>query len=498
MRKSVVFLLAGALFCLAGVAAAAPAQEIVLYPLGAQVRAEETLPVKNGEVSFLLPSGAEVDSLMIALDKGTVANRRTEQVAVEDTAAVAALRGKVAEARAGAAALEGESASVKARIALWTKGIQPQDGSLSELEKLDAAMPERLKKLYVQAAALEPQLAKAREEAKRLERELADYGASAGGIRVIAQVGDSSGSVRVRYAYGLSGCGWSPVYRFDAEPEAGVVRFAQQAEIRQSTGQDWKDVRLTLASGNPGGVQPDELPLWRMRKIEPQARNGAQSEMVMAAPGMLMKSSAPIAVRETETFAAWELGTRSVPAGKPMLLELAQGEWKATFVRLARPGYGEKAAWLTAELRLPQAVDLPQGEAQYLVEGLPVGSGVFALSGDSKDLFFGQDSRVRVDMKQDVRQSGSKGLVGKRQTRVWKWVLEVANNHTQPVTVRVEDPEPQSADERIDVKLVAKPAPVVKNHVVTWTLNVPALGKSLIDYTVEASAPEDMPFTEGR
>ena len=76
-------------------------------------------------------------------------------------------------------------------------------------------------------------------------------------------------------------------------------------------------------------------------------------------------------------------------------------------------------------------------------------------------MFFGRDSRVTVDMKQDLRQSGSKGFVGKRQTRDWKWTIEVTNSHTQPVAVRVEDPEPQIGDSAIEVKVVAKPAPVV-------------------------------------
>ena len=87
--------------------------------------------------------------------------------------------------------------------------------------------------------------------------------------------------------------------------------------------------------------------------------------------------------------------------------------------------------------------------------------------------------------KQDLRQSGSKGFVGKRQTRDWKWTIEVTNSHTQPVAVRVEDPEPQIGDSAIEVKVVAKPAPVVKDHVNTWNLTVPASGKSVIDYTVE-------------
>lgn len=92
-----------------------------------------------------------------------------------------------------------------------------------------------------------------------------------------------------------------------------------------------------------------------------------------AAPNMMMKAAPPVDVREMATFAAWDLGTRTVPAGRPVLFELARGDWKASFVRLARPGYGGKAAWLMAEVRLPEAVDWPHGPAQYSVDGCPWG-----------------------------------------------------------------------------------------------------------------------------
>ena len=89
--------------------------------------------------------------------------------------------------------------------------------------------------------------------------------------------------------------------------------------------------------------------------------------------------------------------------------------------------------------------------------------------------------------------------MGKRQTRDWKWTIEVTNSHTQPVAVRVEDPEPQIGDSAIEVKVVAKPAPVVKDHVNTWNFTVSASGKSVIDYTVEAHAWRTCALsTEGR
>ncbi len=504
MMRNRLVLLAALMWCLSGVAVAAPAVDIMLYPSSAQVQVEDTLTVKDGAMAFVVPAGTDLDSLVISLDKGVVVSRRATPVAVEDSESVAALRQELAEARARAASLEGEAAAVGARITLWSKGALAQEISMEEMEKLDAIMPERLKALYVQAAALEPQVRKAREDVERLNRALSEYGDAAMASRIEAQVGDLSGTVRVRYSYTLSGCGWSPAYRFDAEPEKGLVHFTQQAEIRQSTGQDWKGVHLTLASADPGnGLQPGGLPIWTLRKVEhmPRALAAApvmEQSAMDAVPNMAMKAAAPIDVREMATFAVWDLGTRTVPAGKPVQFGLARGDWKASFVRLARPGYGGKAAWLMAEVRLPEAVDWPHGPAQYSVEGLPVGSGTFALAGDHEDMFFGRDSRVTVDMKQDLRQSGSKGFVGKRQTRAWKWTIEVANSHTKPIAVRVEDPEPQIGDSAIEVKVSAKPAPVVKDHVNTWDLTVPASGKSVIDYTVEASAPEDMRLIDGR
>ena len=51
------------------------------------------------------------------------------------------------------------------------------------------------------------------------------------------------------------------------------MRFTQQAEIRQATGQDWKGVHLTLASADPGsGLQPGSLPNWTLRKVEHMPR----------------------------------------------------------------------------------------------------------------------------------------------------------------------------------------------------------------------------------
>ena len=68
MRNRLV-LLAALMWSLSGVAAAAPAMDIVLYPSSAQVQVDDTLPVKNGAVTFVVPAGTDLESLVISLDK---------------------------------------------------------------------------------------------------------------------------------------------------------------------------------------------------------------------------------------------------------------------------------------------------------------------------------------------------------------------------------------------------------------------------------------------
>ncbi|MFQ9867179.1 MAG: hypothetical protein ACLRWP_09420 [Bilophila wadsworthia] len=413
MRNRLV-LLAALMWCLSGVAVAAPAMDIVLYPSSAQVQVDDTLPVKNGAVAFVIPAGTDLESLVISLDKGEVISRRAIPVLVADSETVAALRQDLAEARAHAAGLEGEAAAVAARISLWSKGALAQEVSMAEMEKLDAAMPERLKALVCTGRSTGPQVKEAREGVARLEQALSEYGDAATGTQVEAQVGDLSGNV----GYAIGTCC----------PDAAGLRPTGSMRSRK---RDWCVSRSRRKSAGDGaglegrasyagfrrsgsGLQPGSLPNWTLRKVEHMPRALAASPVMEqaamdAAPNMMMKAAPPVDVREMATFTAWDLGTRTVPAGRPVLFELARGDWKASFVRLARPGYGGKAAWLMAEVRLPEAVDWPHGPAQYSVDGLPVGAGTFALSGDHEDMFFGRDSRVTVDMKQDLRQSGSKG-----------------------------------------------------------------------------------------
>lgn len=52
---------------------------------------------------------------------------------------------------------------------------------MAEMERLDTVIPERLKALYMQAAALEPQVKETREGVAHLEQALSECGGAATG-----------------------------------------------------------------------------------------------------------------------------------------------------------------------------------------------------------------------------------------------------------------------------------------------------------------------------
>lgn len=522
-----ILLLAACLAVFGSVPAwAAPAapSSVLLYPSGGQIVVDATLTPTDGRITFDLPPSALLDTLIISVEGGTVSGLVTSPAPPQpDSPTVAAIRARLQAARQKAAAATGELAAVNARIALWS--APPVKNNLGDLEKIDSLIPGKLTSLYEEAAALAPRKEAADRDVAWLERELAAAGGrtvspSSGkadhsplpqdGIRVVASVhmereGAPQTALAVRYSYTLADCGWSPAYTLDARPDQNLVRFSQEAEIRQASGQDWTGASLALATTNMGsGLAPAPLGNWLlrpaaetlMRSHAPRAAGAVPESMVLMKNAVT--ADAVVSQEETAAATVWDLGRRNIPAGVTTRLPLTQGEWKADFVRVARPAR-QKTAYLMADVTLPEPAVFPAGAARYLVDGISTGGGEFALSGSRDKIFFGADPRVTVDMALNTRQSGKTGFVDKRQTRSWSWTITVANHHTTPTLVRVEDPEPQSGDKAIEIQTSATPkGETTDDHIHVWTLTVPADGKSVITYTVDVSAPGEMRLVDGR
>ena len=81
-----------------------------------------------------------------------------------------------------------------------------------------------------------------------------------------------AGPAEVRLNYLVGNCGWSPAYAMRSGADRKQVRVEYNALIHQLTGEDWKDVILTLSTASPAlsaagpGLAPFHVTLARVNR----------------------------------------------------------------------------------------------------------------------------------------------------------------------------------------------------------------------------------------
>ena len=81
---------------------------------------------------------------------------------------------------------------------------------------------------------------------------------------------EHAGTLQLDVSYRLPGAGWRPAYEARAETGTDAVELVSYGLVRQRTGEDWRDVRLTLSTAKPtiAGSMPRLEPL-KLRPWQP-------------------------------------------------------------------------------------------------------------------------------------------------------------------------------------------------------------------------------------
>lgn len=389
-------------------------------------------------------------------------------------------------------ALRGQIRSTQATIALWTtpptQALLPKD-----MDERHNALREHVPLAVVALANYERTL-------KALEQELAtlpEHPLTVQRITLLLRE-NAPKNITVHYAYTLPRCGWRPAYRIHAAHNIIDVRL--DADIHQYSGMDWHNTRLTLRTEAQAPRAPQALRPWiiHTEKSRPPQR-AARMATPQAEPLQDMMLSADTAPVYTEgaSSAGWVIERATLPEGTtrlPILAEL----WQDPIQRIARPNQTHAPVWIVAKHSFTGTA-LPAGKAQYFLDNAALGEGHFTPEGDTVQLAFGADPLVNVRVAKDTRISGASGIINKRQSLMWGWHYTVFNQRASAVTVRIEEPAPQTTDTAMTSAIQSDP-PVQhgENHSLYWNVTTPAHGTAEIRYTVTVTAPQDMHLYPGR
>lgn len=498
--------------------AASRVGEVTLYPDAAIIKRQLKLDIPAGEHEIQLadlPASLDPASLRVDgsaservvignVDFRTRANipetdktetqRKVKALRVERdrvTDKVDAAENRKAMIQRLAQSSSGEGKDNKLDLDLWTKALDLVGKNLQAVNDELRGLRLEIERIEGEITALEPPADRMRPVNRDVKR-----------IATIAVETASATSLTLTISYRVSGAGWRPIYdaRLDTRGMAPTLELTRRAMLRQNTGEDWNEAKLTLStlSVTRGTAAPEligekigfyERPMPRvampMAAPAPQAAANMMRDEMEAASRQ--KAALPPARAIEEAAAQVDAGAYQTEFQVPGKVTVPSGGTEKS-IRLGSEKPEPKVIIRTApvldptaylEASFEQGGDVPilPGEVLLSRDGAYIGRGRLPLiaPGDTAKLGFGSDDRIKVARVPASRKTRDPGFLGSTKTDRFEFRTTVKNLHGFPVSLVIEDRVPVSEDQAITVERMAemtKPdaeAPDERRGVVVWT-----------------------------
>ncbi|MDX2479450.1 MAG: DUF4139 domain-containing protein [Desulfuromusa sp.] len=483
--------------------------EVILYPSGATVSEQASIPQGEDSATLLLPYVAIPESLQLALQAAPeqkISAIEFESILPDDSD-FKELKELIARLEREINTVDDQIESRTIALNYWKNQQDLPVKTLADARELGRIIHEEsiillqdTTQRQQQKTELEKQLNEARNQLQQ------KTGNNQRNWRVQVQFSQpTTTALKLAYSYRIHRSGWQSSYSLNALPGQKKIQWVWTAKIKQQTGIDWTGVHLKIATAEPVfTLTPPDIRPWEIREEQIMRARGNLKMMAMpqemamdAAPAM---KSAPMPERaEGQLFDIYDLGRVNVASGKESRIKIREGLWNAEFAYLTRPLLSEQV-FLEANLDIMKDfLPLPAGMASIQVDGVHVGQRNFSLH-EKQDITmsFGSDPGIVVDVKSD-HVAGEKGLLARKHTYSWNWTVDLANHKNFAIDLRVEDSYPHAGHEKIVLQeSFSPPLPIRDKDQLIWKLSIPAQGKQQIQYGYQVKYPEDMPVSLGR
>ena len=371
---------------------------------------------------------------------------------------------------------------------------------LSEIVNARMKEDEKIKKINERVAKIQLQI--------NTQNEL--YGRNTSEI-VVSVSAEAPTSVDLEVNYIVANAGWQPIYDVRAINTKSPIQLNYKANVFQSTGEDWKNVRLKLSTANPnlGGLKP-ELYTWYLDFYQPvlyQSRKeskaapamsrsadmGAMVEVVEEAEATSLSDYVTTIQTSLTTEFDIALPYTVTSASKPTLVDVQKYDVKADYIYAVAPKL-DQDAFLLAKATGWEEYNLLPGEANIFFEGTFVGK-TFIDPNNVKDtltLSLGRDKRIVVK-REKMKDLTSRKLIGGSQKESYAWEISVRNAKTEAIKIIVEDQLPISQNTQIEVTVLDSGGASFSKETgkLVWNIQLQANETKNLIYKFEVKYPKD-------
>lgn len=505
--------------------------DVIVYPWGAGVTREAALDLPAGAHELVIPGipqGVDPESLRISGDGAVIGavgfqqERALPETPVKSPELTAAedqlrqLKTELAAHDARVAGIKAQGEAAEDLIEFLMKLAESDGMAGGDIAALSGTVGQQLLQARQTAirAETEAEAADAGREdlEERLETAEARLAALRGpesgrGALVVAVQGQGK-PARIRITSLTGEASWQPVYDLSLARKQGKLRLDRGLLVRQTSGEDWSGVHLTLSTARPMDQSaPSELqPLFpRVEGDDAQLYSRSAAPMALdptrEVEAVLMDESAAAGsalagvVGETVVY-DYPTPVTLRDGADALRLPLDAPELTAQVVAEAVPRRDSTAYLVADAVNTTGAVILP-GSASFYADGALVGRGALQLTaaGDKMKLGFGPLTGIKLEHRTPDETEGARGLISKSSERQEVAELRILNLTGEEWPLRVIDRVPVSTQKDLRIDWSADPAPDVtdpdgKRGLLVWNARIAAGEERVITLTTALRWPE--------
>ena len=285
---------------------------------------------------------------------------------------------------------------------------------------------------------------------------------------------ETGGSLTIHPTYLVNQAGWAPMYDIKVQNTTQPVNIFYKAKLYQSTGNDWKDVKITISTANPSSnnnrpiMSPKYIDYFVYRPQPQTSPNAGAAMNMMQVESKKVRRDAvseddeanpynyEVNVNENEINVEFVIEARqNIPSdGKEHICAIQTYNVPATYKYHTVPKI-EQAAFLLAKITDYGKYNMLAGPANIFFDDMYIGQTQLnpSVSSDTLLISLGRDERIVVKRIR-VLDKSSKKFIADSQKDSYVWETTIRNNKGAAIDIEVLDQIPLSRRDEIKVELL--------------------------------------------
>lgn len=360
----------------------------------------------------------------------------------------------------------------------WVKAIDTISAQMGTVQNAKVAESVKLRKVDEEITRLQAELAQIRSTGNQQRRDAR-----------IAVTSAAETDIALTLTYQTTGANWRPLYDARLDTASSQLTLEQYGQVTQQTGEDWRDVALTLSTAHAAiGSEMPTINEWFVRIARPVIQSMASFGSVGggAPPMAMMKTAqAPMLADSMNAQSVQEDGMASAEVDAEQDdADVASTDYAAEFkvpatvnvpstrdtskVFVSRvsskvdlsaqttPSLSANA-YLFADMNNTADYPLISGSVAKYRDGMFIGNAHLPLlrPQERENLSFGVDDRIKVTYKQIAQKKDNPTLIVVGDSHIERSMrTTITNLHKAPIMIKVFDRYPVADDADVKVKIL--------------------------------------------